>query len=141
MQRKKSKTKLGYRETKARQCRLLGGIFFLEPNDEEFKLTLKAPRRKLEVPMPAAMLRNTPIKSSGETHRDIGKRNTKNAFVVDADESTRPRLEGDGHTSHQDRITAKGTNSFTHNSLVRKFMPVPRAVKNSRCKGSSGERM
>ena len=31
-------------------------IFFIEPNDEEFKLTMKAARRKLEVPMPAAML-------------------------------------------------------------------------------------
>ena len=35
-------------------ARQLRGIFFIEPNDEEFKLTIKAARRKLEVPMPAA---------------------------------------------------------------------------------------
>ena len=58
------------------------------------------------------------MKSSGETHRNIGKRKTKYACVVDADESTRPRLKGAGHKAHQDHITAKGTNSITHYSLV-----------------------
>ena len=42
------------------------GIFFIEPNDEEFKLTMQAARRKLEVPMPAAMPCKIPIKSSGK---------------------------------------------------------------------------
>ena len=115
--------------------------YSFEPNDEEFKLTMKAARRKLEVPMPAAMPCKIPIKSSGETHRSIGKRKTKYACVVDADESTRPRLEGAGHKPHQDHITAKGTNSIPHDSLVHKFIPMPQALKNSRCKGGSGERM
>ena len=72
-------------------------VEFYEPNDEEIKLTVKADRKKLEVPVPAAMLCKMPIKSSGETHRNTGKRKTKYACVVDADESTRPRLEGAGH--------------------------------------------
>ena len=33
----------------------LRGIFFIEPDDEEFKHTMKNARRKLEIPMPAAM--------------------------------------------------------------------------------------
>ena len=106
-----------------------GGIFFIEPNDEEFKITIKATRRKLEVPMPAAMPCKIPTKSSGETHRSIGKRKTKYACVFDADESTRPRLEGAGHKPHQDHITAKGMNSMTHQSLVHKFIPMPQALK------------
>ena len=44
---------------------------------------------------------------SGESHSNIGKRETKYACVVEA-ESTRPRLEGAGHKPHQDHITAKG---------------------------------
>ena len=32
------------------------------PDNEEFKFTAKIARRKLEVPMPAAMLCRTPIK-------------------------------------------------------------------------------
>ena len=102
-------------------------MFFIEPNDEKFKLTMKAARRKLEVPMPAAMPCKIPIKSSGETHRNIGKRKTY--ACVDADESTRPRLEGAEHKSHQDHITAKGMNSITHYSLVHKFIPLPQALK------------
>ena len=62
-------------------------------------------------------------KSSGETHRNIGKRKTKYACIVDADESTRPRLERAGH------ITAKGMKSMTHKSLVHKFIPMPQASK------------
>ena len=79
--------------------------------------------------MPAAMPCKIPIMSSGETHRNIGKRKTKYACVVDADESTRPRLERAGHKPHQDHITAKGMNSMTHYSLVHKFIPMPQALK------------
>ena len=90
---------------------------------------MNASCRKLEVPMPAAMPCKIPIKSSGDTHRNIGKRKTRFACFVDADESTRPRLEGAGNILHQHHITAKGTNSITHYSLVHKFIPMPQALK------------
>ena len=48
---KKAKQKMGSRKTKARKRQTLRGIFFVEPNDEEFKLAMKAARRKLDVPM------------------------------------------------------------------------------------------
>ena len=95
----------------------------------KFNLSMKAARRKLEVPMPAAIPCKIPMKSSGEVHRIIGKRRTKYACVVDADESTRQRPDGAGHKPRQDHITAKGTNSMTHYSLVRKFIPMPQALK------------
>ena len=79
--------------------------------------------------MPPAMPCKILRKSSGETHRNIEKRKTKYACIVDADESTRPRLEGAGHKPQQDHITAKGTNSTTHYRLVHKFIPMPRALK------------
>ena len=69
-----------------------------------------------------------PIKS-GETHHNVGKRNTKYACVVDADESTRPRLEGAAHKHHQDHISEKGMNSLNHYSLVHKLIPMPQAMK------------
>ena len=90
---------------------------------------MKAARRKLEVPMPAAMPCKIQLKSSGETHRNIGKRKTKYACIVDADESTRPRLEGAGHKLHQDHIIEKGVNSLNHYNLVHKFIPMPQAMK------------
>ena len=90
---------------------------------------MKPARRKLEVPVPAATPCKIPIKSNGETRRSIGIRKTKYACVVDADESTRPRLEGAGYKPHQDHITAKGLNSSSHDNLVHKFIPMPQALK------------
>ena len=117
--KKKAKQKWAIEKPKLDNARQLRGIFFIEPNDEEFKLTMKAACRKLEVPMPATVPCKIPIKSSGETHRNIGN----------ADECTRPRLEGAGHKPHQDHITAKGMNSITHYSHQHKFIPMPQASK------------
>ena len=89
----------------------------------------KNARRKLEVPMPAAMPCKTLINSRGETCRSIGKSKTKYACFVDADFCTRPRLEGAGHKPHQDHITAKGMNPLNHYSLVHEFIPMPQALK------------
>ena len=125
----KAKQKWAIEKPKLDNARQLRGIFFIETNDEEFKLTMKAARRKLEVPMPAAMPCKIPIQSSGETHLNFGNRKTKYACIVDADESTRPRPEGAGHKPHQDHITAKGVNSMNHYSLVRKFIPMPKLFK------------
>ena len=127
-EKNRAKQRWAIEKPKLVNARQLRGIFFIEPNVEEFKLTIKAARRKLEVPMPAAMPCKIPTKNSGETHRNIGKRKTKYACVVEADESTRPRLEGAGHKPPQDHITAKGMNSITHCSLVHKFIPKPRAM-------------
>ena len=82
--RKKAKQRWAIEKPKVDNARQLRGIFFIEPNDEEFKLTMKAARRKLEVPMPAAIPCKIPIKSSGENHRNIGKRKTKYAYPTKA---------------------------------------------------------
>ena len=44
--KKKSKQRWAIEKPKLDNARQLGGIFFIEPNDEEFKLTIKAARRK-----------------------------------------------------------------------------------------------
>ena len=127
--KKKAKQRWAIEKPKLDNARQLRGIFFIGTNDEEFKLTVQAARRKLEVPMPAAMPCQIPKKSSGEAHRNIGERKAKYACIVDADEITRPRLEGAGHKPHQDHITAKGTIFMTRYSLVHKFIPMPQASK------------
>ena len=62
--KKKAKQRWAIEKPKLDNARQLRGIFFIEPSDEELKLTMKAARRKLEVPMPAALLCKIPIKSS-----------------------------------------------------------------------------
>ena len=135
----KGKQRWAVEKPKLDNVRQLRRIFFIEPNDEEFKLTMKAARRKMEVPMSAAMLFKIPIKSSGETHRNIGKRKMKYACIVNADEST--RLEGAGHKPHQDHITAKGMNSMNLLQFCALIHSDASSNENSSCKSSSGERM
>ena len=48
---KKAKRRWAIEKPKLDNARHLREIFFIEPNDEEFKLTMKAARRKLEFPM------------------------------------------------------------------------------------------
>ena len=121
--KRKAKQKWAIEKPKLDNTRKLRGIFFIEPNDEHFlkKNTMKAARRKLEIPMPAAMPCKIPIQNSLETHRNIGENKTKHACIVDADESMRIRLEGVPHRYHEDHIAAKGIYSLNHYNLVQKF--------------------
>ena len=135
MQRKAKRT---WALDNARQLR---GIFFIEPNDEELKHTMENVRRKLEIPMPAAMPCKTPVNCRGETCRSFGKHKIKCACIVDADESLRIRLEGVPQMYHEDHIAARGRNSLSHYNLVHKLIPMPQALKNTRCEGCSGKRM
>ena len=48
--KKKAKQRWAIEKPKLDNARQLRGMFFIEPNVEEFKLAMKAARRKLEVP-------------------------------------------------------------------------------------------
>ena len=87
--KRKEKQKWAIEKPKLDIAARLRGIFFIEPDDEEFKRTMKIARRKLEIPMPAAMPCKTPINSRGKTCRSIGKHKTEHACIVEADESMR----------------------------------------------------
>ena len=133
---KESKAKVGYRETKVRECQTIEGIYSFEPDDEEFKPIMKNARWKLEVPMPAAMRCKAPVDGCGETCRSIGKRKTKYACIVDTDESMRTRLESVPQRYHEDHITAKGVNPLSHYNFEHKFIPMPQALKMPDAKNS-----
>ena len=70
---------------------------------------------------------------------------TKYASIVEADESMRIRMEGSPHKNHEDHLAGKGMNSLSRCNIVQKILPgaymVALSNENTRCKGSSGERM
>ena len=130
--KKKAKQRWAIEKPKIDNARQLRGIFFVEPNDEEFKLTVKAARKKLEIPMPAAVPCKLQRDKYRETCRTVEEHKTKYACIVKADESTRKRMEGSPHKNpnyHEDHIAGKGENSLQHHNLVRKFIPMPQAMK------------
>ena len=93
----------------------LRGIYFIDPEDGEYKDTVEHARRKLEVPMVAAMpckkwtkypSRFQETEAKSDTFTSIP--NTKHACVVEAHESTRQRLESSLPKNHEDHIWGKG---------------------------------
>ena len=127
--KRKEKQKWAIEKPKLDNARRLRGISFLEPDDEEFKRTMKNARRKLEIPMPAAMPCRLQPNQHRETCRTFGQHKTKYACTVDAGESVRIRMKGCQSKNHEDHIAGKGVNSLSHYNLVHKFIPVPEAMK------------
>ena len=64
------------------------GIFFIDLDDEEYEDIMKNARKKLEIPMPAAMLCRTRREEYMETCRVEDNYDTKNACIVEANESS-----------------------------------------------------
>ena len=121
--KRKEKQKWAIEKPRLHNAGKLRGICLVDPAGEELKDIMKNARRKLEVPMPAAM----PCKTRREKYRETcsveKKCKTKFASVVEADESTRKRMEGSLHKDHEDHIAGKGMNSLSRYNLVHKFFP------------------
>ena len=71
------------------------------------------------------MLRET-ASESDESNKILKTQHTCN---VEAQESTRNRLESFIAKDHEDHIAEKGFNSINHYTLVHKFVPMPQAMK------------
>ena len=102
------------------------GIYFIHPEDTEFKETIKNARKKLETSvapaMPCKIKKNC---GSGASN----KIQTKLPCILEADESTRMRMGNSIPRHHEDHIAGKGENSLQHYNLVHKFIPMPQGVK------------
>ena len=110
--------------------RRLRGIYFIDPEDKEFKETIKNARKKFETPMASAMLCTTSKKSQhGETRGKSNDFKSNFACILEASESTRLRMTDSLPNYHEDHIAGKGDNSLQHYNLVHKFIPMPQAMK------------
>ena len=94
-----------------------------------WKKPLKNVRRKFEVPMQAAMPCKIRERTYKETFRKPDTSKTKYACIVEADESTRKRLEWTLHKDHEDHIAGEGIKSLDRYNPVHKFIPMPKAMK------------
>ena len=104
----------------------LRGMYFIDPEDTEFKETIKNARKKLEtsvaLAMPCQISKNC---GSGASN----KIQTKVACILEADESTRMRMGNSIPQHHEDHIAGKGENSLQHYNLVHNFIPLAQAIK------------
>ena len=105
----------------------MGGIYFIDPEDKEFKETIKNARKKLETSIAPAMPCKIMKKNCGRGASNKSK--TRLACILEADESTRLRVGESLPYHHDDHIAGKGDNSLQHYILVHKFIPMPQAKK------------
>ena len=87
--RRKAKQKSAVEKPKLDNARKSRGIYFIDLDAEEFKRIMTNARRKLEIPMPAAMPCRLQLHKHRETCGTVGQHKTKYACVVEADESMR----------------------------------------------------
>ena len=108
-------------------ARKLRGIYFIDPEDKEFKETIKNARKKLETSIAPAMPCKIMKKNCGSGASN--KIQTKLACILEASESKRLRMGESLPNHHEDHIAARGDNSLQRYSLVHKFIPMPQAMK------------
>ena len=106
-------------------ARRLRGIYFIDPEDTEFKETIKNALKNLETSIALAMPCKIMKKNcgSGASNKII----TRLACILE--ESTRMRMEDSPPNHHEDHIAGKEDNSLQHHNLVHKFIPLPQAMK------------
>ena len=119
-------------------ARKLRGIYFIDPEDTEFKETIKNARKKLETSvapaMPCKILKNGGSDASNKIQ-------TKLACILEADESTRMRLGNSIPHYHEDHIAGKGANSLQHYNLVSQIYSFASSYENFGSKSSGGQGM
>ena len=90
-----------------------------DPEDKEFKETIKNARKKLETPMALAMPCKTCKKSKhGATRREAYDFKSKVACILEACESTRMRMEESLPKYHEDHVAGKGDTSLQHDNVA-----------------------
>ena len=85
-------------------ARKLRGIYFIDPEDKEFKETIQNARKKLETPMAPAMLSKMSENNKNSVSGASNKIKTKLACILEASESTRLRMGESLPTHHEDHI-------------------------------------
>ena len=122
--------KWSHDKPKLDNARKLRGIYFIDPEDKEFKENIKNARKKLETPMAPAMPCKTSEKGKhGVTRGKYGESNSKLASILEASEFTRLRM-GESLPNHRgNHIAGSGDTSLLHYNLVHKFILMPQAMK------------
>ena len=127
--KRKEKQKWAIEKLRLDKAGKLRGIYFIDPPDEELKEITTNACRKLEVPIPAAMpcrIRREKFRETCSVEKNC---KTKYSCIVEADESTRKRMEGSLYKDHEDHVAGKGMHSLSHYNLVHKFILMLQGMK------------
>ena len=120
-------------------ARKLRGVYFIDPEDEEVKLTIKNARNNLETPMaPALPCKTSKEQSAWVTRSKTNEIKSKLACILEASESTRLRMVESLPNHHEDHIAAKGTIHCNFFEFGSQIYSCASSHEVSSSKGSSG---
>ena len=126
----KERQKWSHEKPQLDNARKLRGIYFIDPEDMELKETIKNARKKLETSvapaMPCKISKNNQNCGNGDKSNKI---KSKLACILEASESTRPRMGESLPNHHEDHIAGNGDNSLQRYNLVHKYILMPQAMK------------
>ena len=127
------------RQTLSHEKPKLRGIYFIDPEDKEFKETIKNAHKKLETPMAPAMPCNTSQNSQhGVTRGKSNENKSKLACILEDSESTRLPMGESLPNYHEDHIAGRGdqfTATFQFGTQIYSYAS---SHEDSRSKSSSG---
>ena len=138
----REKHKWAIKKPKRDNARRLRGIYFIDPEDKEFKETIKNARRKLETPMAVVMPCKTCEKTKhGKTCSKTNDFKSKFACILEASESTRMRMEESLPKCHEDHIAGKGDQFTATLQFGTQIYSYASSHEDTRSKSSSGQRI
>ena len=135
----KERQKWSNEKRKLDNARRLRGFYFIDPEDKEFKETIRNARKKLETPMAPAMLCKTCKKSKkGETRSKTNDFKSKCACILEASESTRMRMEESLPNYLEDHIAGRGRQFTATLHFGTQIYSCASSHEDTRSKSSSG---
>ena len=135
----KEKQKWSIEKPKLDNPRRLRGIYFIDPEDKEFKETIRNARKKLETPMaPAMVCKTSKTCKHGETRDKTSDFKSKFACILEAGESTRMCMEESLPNHHENHIAGKGDKFTATSKFGSQIYSYASSHEDSRSKSSSG---
>ena len=134
----KEKQKWSNEKFHLENARKLRGIYFIDPEDKEFKETIKNARKKLETSIAPAMPCKIMKKNCG--NGGSNKIKTKLACILEADESTRLRMGNSLPNHHEDHIARKRRQFITALQFGSQICSYASSNEYSCSKSSSGKK-
>ena len=125
----REKQKWSIEKPKLDNARILRGIYFIDPEDKEFKETIEMLQRNWKPMAPSMPCKTCKKSKNGETRSKTNDFKSKFACILEAIESTRMRMEESLPKYCEDHIAGRRDNSLQHYNLVHKFVPTPQAMK------------
>ena len=120
----KERQKWSHEKPQLDNARKLRGFFFIDPEDKEFKETIKNAGKELETPVVPAMPCKIMKKNCGRGASN--KIKTRLACILEASESTRLRMGESLPNHHEDHIAGKGwqfTAALQFGSQIYSYAP------------------